>query len=93
MYEQEQTLYTFHQNDIRRNQWYKNLNTWSNIENAIGVTRQQKALFEHVAQEKHGNSFENITGKEKNSKNECRVIIPRLSLITTYWEAVCQTKE
>ena len=29
VYEQERTLYTFHQNDLTSDQCYKNFNTWS----------------------------------------------------------------
>ena len=67
VYEQEQTMYNFHQNDLTNDQWYKKFNTRSDVANTIGVTRQHKALLEHMSQEKHSDSFENITGEEQKT--------------------------
>ena len=61
VYEQERKLYTFHHTDITNDQWYEKFNTWSDIANAIGVTRQHKVLLEHVDEGKQSDSFENIT--------------------------------
>ena len=63
MYEQEQTLYTFHHNDLTNNQWCKKFNTRSDVANSTGVTIQHKAPLENVAQEEN-DFFENITGEE-----------------------------
>ena len=65
VYEQERTMYTFHQNDLTNDQWYEKFNKRSDVANTIGVTRQHKALLEHVAQKKHRDSFEDITGEEQ----------------------------
>ena len=61
VYEQERTLYIFHQNDLTNCQCYKKFNTCSDAAKSIGVTRKHKVLLEHVAQEKHSDVFENIT--------------------------------
>ena len=52
VYEQEQTLYTFHQNDLTNDQWHENFNTWSDVVNATGVIRKHRSLLEHLDQEK-----------------------------------------
>ena len=38
VYKHEQSIYTFHQNELNINQWYEKFNTKSNADNAIGVT-------------------------------------------------------
>ena len=50
VYKQEKTRYTFHHNYITSNHWCNNFNSWSEVDNAIKVTRQQKVLIEHVTQ-------------------------------------------
>ena len=67
MYEQEQTVYTFHQNYLKNDQCYNKFNTRSYAANGIGVTRQHKVLLEHVDQEKYSNYFEKITGEEQRT--------------------------
>ena len=61
VYEQERTLYTFHQNELINDQWYKKFKPKYYVANVIGVTRQHKALLDHVSQEKHSANFENTT--------------------------------
>jgi hypothetical protein len=52
VYDQELSFYSFRQSDNMRNpQWYEHFNTKVDVGEAIGVTRQHKALLEHVAQE------------------------------------------
>ena len=65
VYKQERTLYTFHQNDLKKYQWYENFNTQSDVINDIRGTRQHKVLLEHVDKEKHSDYFENITVEEQ----------------------------
>ena len=62
MYEHEQKLYTFHQNDLTNYQWYEKFNTWSEVANTIRVTRQHKVLLDNEAKGKNSDSFEKITG-------------------------------
>ena len=66
MYEHEQKLYTFHQNDLTNYQWYEKFNTWSDVANTIRVTRKHKVLLDNVTQEKHSDYFEKL--QEINKK-------------------------
>ena len=66
VYEQERTLYTSHHNYLTNDQWHEKFNTRSDVANSIRVTRQHKALLEHMSQEKHSDSFEK--SQEKNKK-------------------------
>ena len=67
VYEHERTLYTFQQNDLINDQWYEKFNTWLDVSNAIGVTRQHKVILENMAQEKHSYFFEKIPEEEKKT--------------------------
>ena len=52
VYDQELSFYSFRQAENMSNpQWYERFNTKVDVGEAIGVTRQHKALLEHVAQE------------------------------------------
>ena len=66
VYEHEQTLYTFHHNDLTNYQWYEKCSKWSDITNSIRVNRKHKVLLEHVAHEKHSDYLGK--SQEKNQK-------------------------
>jgi hypothetical protein len=52
VYDQQLSFYSFRQSDNMSNpQWYERFNTKVDVGEAIGVTRQHKALLEHLAQE------------------------------------------
>jgi hypothetical protein len=54
VYDQEMSFYSFRQSDTMSNpQWYERFNTKVDVGEAIGVTRQHKALLEHVTQEQN----------------------------------------
>ena len=58
IYNQELTLYTFHQGSMTNLQWYEPFNTNIDVSGSIGVTQQHKALLKYVAQEAHSLDFE-----------------------------------
>ena len=48
VYKQEQGLYSFQQNVLTNDQWYKRFNTKIDVGSAIGVTRQHQVLLKHI---------------------------------------------
>ena len=67
VYEQELAFYTFRQETLSNPQWYERFNTKIDVANAIGVTRQHKALLEYVAQDVHTQAFDHLTDAEKQT--------------------------
>ena len=65
MYKQEQTLYTFHHNELTNYQLYEKFNTKYDSDNTIVVTIHHKLILKHVSQENHNSAFENITKKQQ----------------------------
>jgi hypothetical protein len=51
VYDQECTLYSFTQNSLTNEQWYKRFNTKIDVGSAISVTTQHQILLETVATE------------------------------------------
>ena len=45
VYEQEETMYTFHNNKLTNDKWYNKFNTKSDVSKNIGVTRHHKVLL------------------------------------------------
>ena len=71
VYDQELSFYQFRQAENMNNpQWYERFNTKIDIGDAIGVTRQHKALLEFVAQEQAVGSavttFDSLTDAVKD---------------------------
>lgn len=67
IYDQEMALYTSHQETLNNTQWYERFNTKVDVANAIGVTREHKALNEFVAQEQHTQAYETLTVAQKET--------------------------
>ena len=65
VYDQEMALYGFRQEKLTNAQWYERFNTKVDVSEAIGVTHIHKVLLEHVAQETHTTTFDNITDDQK----------------------------
>jgi hypothetical protein len=61
VYEQENTLFAFHQGTLTNAQWYERFNTKVAVGKAIGITRQHRVLLEHVAKETHFDSFAKLS--------------------------------
>ena len=51
IYEQELSLYGFHQNFLTKDQWYEKFNTKVGVGDAIGVTRDHQVLMEWTSQD------------------------------------------
>ena len=50
VYEQELSLYGFHQNTMTNDQWYERFNTKVDVGTSIGVTRQNSIILEWTTQ-------------------------------------------
>ena len=67
VYDQEIGLYSFRQEAMTNAQWYEKFNTAVDVGEAIGVTRQHKALLEYVAQETHAVAFDTLTVAQQDA--------------------------
>ena len=65
VYEQELSLYSFHQNTMKNNQWYERFNTKVGVGTSIGVTRQHSVLLKWTAQFIPSVSYQDITNDQK----------------------------
>jgi hypothetical protein len=65
VYDQEASFCSFRQEQLSNPQWYERFNTRVDVAEAIGVTRQHKALLEYVAQEIHQQDFTSLTAKDQ----------------------------
>ena len=65
VYEQELSLYGFHQNTMINDQWYEQFNIKADVGTSIGVTRQHSVLLEWTAQSTHIISYQDITNDQK----------------------------
>ena len=70
VYEQEIAFFSFRQETIPNAQWYERFNTKVDVSEAIGVTRQHKALLEYVAQETHTAAFDTLSDDQKLAVRE-----------------------
>ena len=62
-------FYSFHQQNLTNDQWYKRFNTKVDIGYSIGVTRQQKVLLEYFAQESN-TKYDNMYKEEQEDVKE-----------------------
>ena len=71
VYDQELAFYSFRQENLSNPQWYERFNTKVDVGDAIGVTRQHKALLEHVAQERTPPAtFDSLTDADQATVRE-----------------------
>ena len=70
VYDQEVTMYNFRQESMNNAQWYEKFNTKVDVANAVGVTRQHKVLNEYVAQQEHGQEYEQLNDADKETVRE-----------------------
>ena len=64
-YEQEMSLYGFHQNTMTNDQWYEQFNKKVDVGTSIGVTRQHSVLLGWTAQYTHIAYYQDITNDKK----------------------------
>ena len=63
IYDQEQSLYLFRQENLTSAQWYERFNTKIDVGTAIGVTRQHEALLNYCANEHTaGETYDTLAG-------------------------------
>ena len=60
VYEQEISLCSFRQEKLTNAQWYEHFNTRVDVGEAIGITQQHKVLLDYIAQELHGDHYNNL---------------------------------
>jgi len=60
VYDQEHAFYSFRQETLTNPQWYEKFNTRIDVAEAIGVTRNHKALLEYVAKDVHKKKFADL---------------------------------
>ena len=66
IYDQEQSLYLFRQENLTSAQWYECFNTKIDVGTAIGVTRQHEALLNYCANEHTaGATYDTLAGANK----------------------------
>ena len=65
VYEQELSLYGFHQNTMTNDQWYERFNTKVDVGTSIGVTRQHSVILEWTAHSIHIASYQDITNDQR----------------------------
>jgi hypothetical protein len=65
VYEQEMSLFGFHQNVLTNDQWYERFNTKVEIGKAIGIARQHPVLLEYVSQETNSSSYATLAAADK----------------------------
>ena len=66
IYDQEQSLYSFRQENLTSTQCYERFNTKIDVGTAIGVTRQHEALLNYCANEHiAGATYDTLAGADK----------------------------
>ena len=65
VYEQEMSLYYFHQKTMTNDQWYERFNAKVDVGTSIGVKRQHSVLLEWNAQYTHSASYHDITNDQR----------------------------
>ena len=66
IYEQEQSLYSFRQENLTSTQCYERFNTKIDVGTAIGVTRQHEALLNYFGNENTARAtYETLAGADK----------------------------
>ena len=64
VYEQDLSLYGFHQNVLTNDQWHEKFNTKVDVGDAIGVTRDHEVLMEWNSQYVHKQAFSILQDSE-----------------------------
>ena len=66
IYDQEQSLYLFRQENLTSTKWYKRFNKKIDVGTAIGVTRQHEALLNYCANDHNaGATYDTLAGTNK----------------------------
>ena len=65
VYEQDLSLYGFHQNVLTNDQWYEKFNTKFDVGDAIGVTRDHEVPMGWTSQDVHRQDFSTLQDAEK----------------------------
>ena len=65
VYEQELSLYSYHQNTTTKGQWYERFNIKVDVGTSIGFTRQHSVLLEWAAKSTHITPYQEITNDQK----------------------------
>ena len=65
VYEQELSLYGFHQNFLTNDQWYEKFNTKVYVGDSIGFTREHEVIMEWTSQDVHKQAFSTLQDAEK----------------------------
>ena len=66
IYDKEQSLYSFRQENLTSAQWYERFSTNIDVGTAIGVTRQHEELLNYCANEHTaGATYDTLAGADK----------------------------